>query len=244
MTMDGRKIVGSTISEETPIATLLKPIIENGEITDVRTIYHPEYHSKTVEIHYFPYTYWTPTPETTVQASPSAALPAPMAATLTPAGLPATPTTPLTTPNSYQIKNEQSNTGNTDRIFCTVPAGLPTENIVYMLLEHFAPFGTIEYYNIINNRKHKPTFAYIKYFDSKHAKNAYENVHKMWKAVFAKERNMKTKYQGQTVLTFHKDCGSQVEWDTYALHVATCNTLREFQNVPTNNVDNALITLV
>ncbi|KAL7289165.1 hypothetical protein TKK_0017109 [Trichogramma kaykai] len=91
---DGRKVLGTTINEETPIATLLKPAIELGETTDVGTIYHPKYYSKTVEIYYFPYAYWTPTLEPTVQA-PSVALTAPILSTSIPAALPAAPITPM-----------------------------------------------------------------------------------------------------------------------------------------------------
>ncbi|CAB0028205.1 unnamed protein product [Trichogramma brassicae] len=46
MATDERKVVGYTINEEIPVVTLLKVAIELGEITDMRTTYHPEYHSK------------------------------------------------------------------------------------------------------------------------------------------------------------------------------------------------------
>ncbi|CAB0043017.1 unnamed protein product [Trichogramma brassicae] len=67
MATDERKVVGYTINEEIPVVTLLKVAIELGEITDMRTTYHPEYHSKTVEIYYFPHTYWTPAQEPITQ---------------------------------------------------------------------------------------------------------------------------------------------------------------------------------
>ncbi|KAL7290633.1 hypothetical protein TKK_0015395 [Trichogramma kaykai] len=176
MATDGRKVVGYTINRDIPVVTLLKVAIELGEITDMRTTYHPEYHSKTVEIFYFPHTYWTLAPEPTTQV-PSTTVSDPI--------LPTTPINQSTAPNGDQHKNKRNNNKLTCRIFCIIPANVPAANIVRTLLEHFTPFGAIEYYNIVNNREHKPTFAYIKYFDPRHAKDAYENVHKMMKAVFA-----------------------------------------------------------
>ncbi|KAL7289059.1 hypothetical protein TKK_0017012 [Trichogramma kaykai] len=58
--------------------------------------------------------------------------------------------------NTTQTPNEQNN-----RIFCTILPSFPTSLIVQKLLEYFAPYGHIEYYNIIKNKQQKPTFAFI-----------------------------------------------------------------------------------
>ncbi|KAL7291049.1 hypothetical protein TKK_0015185 [Trichogramma kaykai] len=204
----GEKTLISTANEEVPVMTLLQVAVKLGEITDVRTTYRRERRCKTINIRYLPYAYPS---RATIQV--------PVAPAETPA--PARPATQ----NIRQKGKRLNHTDATDRIFCTIPPNLPTENtITQILLEHFMPFGPIEYYHLITLSPYARA-AYVKYFDPMHAKRAYENVHKMWKAVFAKERNIRTKYQGQVAMTYHKECESLVEWDTYDLHVSSCEIL-------------------
>uniref|UniRef100_A0ABD2WAJ1 Uncharacterized protein n=1 Tax=Trichogramma kaykai TaxID=54128 RepID=A0ABD2WAJ1_9HYME len=76
---------------------------------------------------------------------------------------------------------------------------------------------------------------------------AYENVDKIWRAVMAEERKIKSQYKGKTIMTLHKDCETKVEWDTYELHVTLCEEIRKLQNnpiSPANNEDCDLFNLV
>ncbi|CAB0044441.1 unnamed protein product, partial [Trichogramma brassicae] len=107
MATDERKVVGYTINEEIPVVTLLKVAIELGEITDMRTTYHPEYHSKTVEIYYFPHTYWTPAQEPITQV-PSTTVSTPILSAPTNQLTPTTPINQSTVPNSDQYENKQT----------------------------------------------------------------------------------------------------------------------------------------
>ncbi|CAB0040674.1 unnamed protein product [Trichogramma brassicae] len=237
------KVLRSTVNQEIPIITLLDVAVKLGEILDVTTTYHPEDYTKTITIRYYPYVYQGTTP-----APAPAPMTTPQQEPLAPSRV--SPTTPSQQPEAEDTDNQcntQTNDDQNDRIFCTIPPSFPTSSIVQKLLQYFSPYGRIEYYNIIKNKQQKPTFAFIKYFNSTHAKRAYENVDKIWKAVMAEERKIKSQYRGKTIMTLHKECETQVEWDTYALHVTSCEQIRNLEKDPIttpNTEDCDLINLV